>query len=124
MIVAFMPKALPIGDIGALEGLLGGMLVLQATTVLIFQVGYTFNLVVPEDAFNKVTVSDGLATKSSFMIFWTLRGFGVCLVSCPAYLIYHFGVGYDDATAAPALIAFMFLHNRHVINHAINYFEH
>ena len=106
-IVTMMPGALPLDDFDHLKGLLGGMLVLVGSTIPIFQVDYVYNLVYPEHCFGRVIISDGLATRSSFMIFWILRTFAICVLMCPAYLIYHYGVGYDNATAGPAVLTFL-----------------
>jgi ABC-type multidrug transport system ATPase subunit len=107
IVVSFCPGVLPLQAIRDMNALVGVTLVIMGTSMTMFQVDYTFNVVVGESNLAELLIIDGVASRFGIFFFWTIRTFLIVLVSCPGFLLYHYGLGFAADTAGTALVFFI-----------------
>ena len=111
LVVSLTPQVLPAEAQADLGSVLGGSLIIVATTMTLFQVDYVTNIVGPESEFAKLLYSNGLAVRRVMATFWLVRTFFMTLFCIPAYAAYHFGVGFKAEAFAPVLLLYMYFIN-------------
>ena len=111
LVVSLTPQILPADTQEDLASVLGGSLIIVATTMTMFQVDYTTNIIAPESDFAELLYSNGLAVRRVMATFWLVRTFFMTLFCIPAYTAYHFGVGFKAEVFAPVLLLYMYFIN-------------